>query len=377
MPQFPSSIRPPALTAYRILIIDDEPANVQLLEHVLAEGGYVNYRGITDSRHALPSFEEFKPDLILLDLLMPYIDGFAVMRQIRARTPAEAYLPVLVLTADVTSRTKLKALSAGAQDFLTKPFDLTEVLLRIRNLLETRHLHLQLAASNADLEEKVRHRTRALEEAQYEILERLSMAAEYRDDVTGEHAKRVGVVSERIALALGTPPDRAAIIGRAATLHDLGKVGIPDSILLNRGALTPEEREVMKSHTLIGSRILSGSRSPVLQAAETIALTHHERWDGTGYSPGLAGESIPLEGRIVAVVDAYDAMINDRPYHKAISRESALEELAAQSGRQFDPQVVAALLTEFHSSLLNLAGVTANSQAVTVEETLPTTPGKV
>jgi putative two-component system response regulator len=260
MPDFPSTTSPSALTSYRILIIDDEPANVRLLERLLDEAGYANFRGTTDSRQALPLYQEFEPDLILLDLSMPHLDGSAVMRQICARTPAEAYLPILVLTADITPRAKQRALSAGARDFLTKPFDLTEVLLRIRNLLETRHLHLQLAAHNAALEETVRNRTRDLEQAQYEILDRLSMAAEYRDDVTGEHAKRVGFLSERLALALGVPPHQAEIIRHAATLHDLGKIGIPDSILLKQGALSSEEKEVMKTHTLIGARILSGSR---------------------------------------------------------------------------------------------------------------------
>jgi len=363
MPEFPSSVRPTALTSSRILIIDDEPANTKLLERLLDEAGYANYRSTTDPRHALPLYEEFKPDLILLDLLMPHLDGYAVMRQICARMPAEAYLPILVLTADVTPRAKQKALSAGARDFLTKPFDLTEVLLRIRNLLETRHLHVQLSAHNAELEEKVRNRTRDLEEAQYEILDRLSVAAEYRDDATGEHAKRVGFLSERLALALGVPPHKAEIIRRAATLHDVGKVGIPDSILLKRGALTPAEMEVMKTHTLIGACILSGSRSPVLQTAESIALTHHERWDGTGYSPGLSGELIPLEGRIVAVADALDAMVNARPYRAAMSLEEALQELSRQSGRQFDPQVVEVLICEARTSLLNLAGVVAGSRS--------------
>ncbi len=362
MSEFNSSISPPELTSYRILIIDDEPANVRLLEDLLEKAGYTNHRSSTDSRHALPVYQEFKPDLILLDLLMPHLDGYAVMRQIKARTPTETYLPILVLTADITPRAKQKALSAGARDFLTKPFDLTEVLLRIRNLLETRHLYLQLSAHNAALEERVRNRTRDLEEAQHEILDRLSMAAEYRDDITGLHAKRVGLLSELLALALGVPPDRAEIIRRAAALHDVGKIGIPDSILLKPGALSAKEMEVMKTHTLIGARILSGSRFPVLQVAELIALTHHERWDGTGYSPGLGGESIPLEGRIVAIVDAFDAMVHERPYRKAMGLEAALQELSKQSGRQFDPRAVEAFACEAKASLLKLAEAASGMQ---------------
>jgi len=341
------------LKAAKILIIDDEPANVQLLEQVLAQGGYVNYRSTTDSRHALPVFQEFGPDLVLLDLLMPHFDGYAVMKQLSARVEVEGYLPILVLTADITRRAREKALSLGARDFLTKPIDVTEVLLRIRNLLETRLIYQQLRRQNRTLEERVEERTRELEEVQYEILERLAVASEYRDDQTGEHTRRVGKMSEKIALAMGLPPEHAWIIGFAAVLHDIGKIGIPDMLLLKHSGLTPAEFEVMKTHTTIGARILAASRFPVLQVAESIALTHHERWDGTGYAK-LAGESIPVEGRIVAVADAFDAMVNDRPYRKALSLEEALAELARSSGTQFDPQIVAALLNLESNDLLQL-----------------------
>jgi len=363
MQAFPSPASSPSLAQYRILIVDDEPANIALLENLLQQSGYVNCRSTTDSRRAMGLFGEFRPDLILLDLLMPHVDGYAVMKQIGAVTPPGAYLPILVLTADITPRAKQKALSAGAHDFLTKPFDLVEVLLRIRNLLQTRHLYLQLSAHNALLEERVRERTRDLEVAHNEILDRLSMAAEYRDDATGEHAKRVGLISERLALALGVPARQAGIIRRAATLHDLGKIGIPDAILLKQDALSPAEFGVMKTHTAIGARILSGSTSPILRLAETIALTHHERWDGTGYSPGLQGESVPLESRIVAVADALDAMINERPYRRALSLNEALQELARHSGTQFDPGVIQALSSVTQTSLFNLAEATSADQS--------------
>jgi putative two-component system response regulator len=356
-----NSRQPSSLTGCRILIIDDEPANVRMLECVLSEGGYRNYRAITDPRQTLQVLDEFKPDLILLDLLMPYVDGFLVLKQIARQAAPDSYLPILVLTADVTRKTKQKALSAGAHDFLTKPFDITEALLRIRNLLETRLLHLQLAHQNTVLEQKVKERTRDLEEAQYEMLERLSIAAEYRDDETDEHAKRVGLMSERLAIALGVSAERAAVIRRAAALHDIGKIGIPDAILLKPGKLTPEEMQIMRTHTVIGSRILSGSLSALLQTAEVIASTHHERWDGKGYWRGLAGEAIPLEGRIVTVADAFDAMTHDRPYRRALSLDTALNELCRNSGKQFDPTVVAALVGEDLSDLLNLSGATAGA----------------
>jgi putative two-component system response regulator len=358
MPEPPDSLCPHFLSAYRILLVDDEPAEVQSLEQLLTLGGYFNHRSVTDSRQALPLYEEFRPDLILLDWQMPHLDGPAVMRQIGARIRPEIFLPILALTAGASPLEKQQALSAGARDFLVKPFDPAEVYLRVRNLLETRHLHLQLAARNTALEMKERERLCDVQDVVDEILDRLSLAAEYRDDLTGGHARRVGVVSERLARAVGVPQTKAELIRRAAALHDLGKVGIPDSILLRAGVLSPEEMSVMRTHTHIGARILSGSRSPVLQMAELIALTHHERWDGTGYSPGLAGEAIPLEGRIVAVADAFDAMVNDRPYRRAMRVEEALEELLRQSGRQFDPRIVEAMVCETQRSLLRLANAT-------------------
>ena len=356
-------LRRPDLAARAILIVDDEPANVALLEQVLAQGGYANFRSTTDSRQVLPLFQEFQPDLVLLDLLMPHFDGYAVMKQLCGKIGPETYLPILVLTADVTPQAKQRALTLGARDFLTKPFDITEVLLRIRNLLETRELHLMLRDQNLMLEKRVRERTRDLEEAQYEILDRLSLAAEYRDDRTGEHTRRVGLLSERLALEMGYTAEEAKTIGRAATLHDLGKIGIPDLLLLKHSELTAEEFEVMRSHTTTGAKILSGSKFQLLQRAETIALTHHERWDGSGYS-GLAGNSIPLEGRIVAVADSFDAMVNDRPYQKAMPVNDALAELVRGSGTQFDPLVVAAFLGLERHDLISLAvGAQGVSQA--------------
>jgi putative two-component system response regulator len=331
------------LTTAKILIVDDQSSNVLLLESILQEEDYTTYRGITDSRQVLPVFLEYRPDLILLDLQMPYLDGFEVMNQLRARVPLGIFLPILVLTADITPETKRKALDEGATDFLTKPFDQTEVVLRIRNLLRTRVLHLQLQDQNHLLEQKVRERTIELEETQIEILERLALAAEYRDDDTGEHTKRVGQMSAQIAQALGLSNAEVELIRRAAPLHDVGKIAIPDSILLKPGKLTPEEFELMRTHTTVGAKMLSGGRFPLLQRAEEIALTHHERWDGTGYA-GLKGESIPIAGRIVAVADVFDALTSARPYKEAWPRAKAIEEVQRQSGRQFDQSVVEAFL---------------------------------
>jgi putative two-component system response regulator len=333
------------LTAARILIVDDQPSNVMLLEGILQEEGFTSYRSITDSREVLPAFIDCLPDLILLDLQMPYLDGFAVMKQLRACIALGDFLPILVLTADITSDTKRRALSEGALDFLTKPFDAMEVVLRIQNLLQTRVLHLQLQEQNELLDQKVRERTAELEATQVEILERLALAAEYRDDDTGEHTKRVGKTAACIAETLGWSPAEVELIRRAAPLHDVGKIAIPDSILLKPGKLTPEEFEQMKTHTAVGARMLSGGQFPLLQLAEQIALTHHERWDGTGYL-GMHEEAIPSAGRIVTVADVFDALTSERPYKPAWPLDEAIEEIKRQSGRQFDPRVVEAFLKD-------------------------------
>ncbi len=328
----------------RILIVDDEAANVRLLERLLDDDGFTEVRSTTDSRRALAMFREARPDLVLLDLAMPFLDGFAVLEQIRGEIPAGEFLPVLVLTADISREAKQRVLRSGAKDFLTKPFDTTEVVLRIRNLLETRRLHRDLSEHSDRLSRLVRMRTHDLEESRGEILERLGVAAEYRDDATGEHTERIGRTCELIAVSLGLPEEYAGLIRRAAPLHDLGKIGIPDHVLLKPAKLDPGEWEIMKTHTTIGARILSGSRSPLLQLAETIALTHHERWHGTGYPAGLRGEDIPIAGRITAMADVFDALTHERPYKKAWPMEEALAEIQLQSGFQFDPRVVQAFL---------------------------------
>ena len=328
----------------RILIVDDQEANVQLLERILGRRGYTNLRRLTDSREVAAVYNEFRPDLLLLDLHMPHQDGFTVMDGLKALIPPGSFFPILVLTADITPEAKQRALSIGAKDFLTKPFDPIEVLLRIENLLETRFLHLALRDHNQMLEQRVGERTKELEEAHFEMLERLAVAAEFRDDQTGQHTRRVGETAAILARNLGLARDQVELIRHAAPLHDVGKIGIPDNILLKPGPLTPEEFEVIKTHTTIGARILAGGKFPLLQMAEEIALSHHERWDGKGYPRGLRGEAIPLPGRIVALADVFDAIISKRPYKKARSPEEATTELKRGAGTQFDPRVVDALL---------------------------------
>jgi putative two-component system response regulator len=293
-----------------------------------------------------------KPDLILLDLHMPHLDGFAVMQELRSHVPADTYLPILVLTADVSAEVKQRALSEGARDFLTKPLDNTEVVLRIHNLLETRHLHMELQVHNRTLEEKVQQRTQDLEAAQIETVERLALAAEFRDDDTGHHAQRVGKTAALLAQTLGINKEEAGLIRRAAPLHDVGKIGVSDLILLKPDRLSDAEFDAMKKHTLIGAQILSGSTSPMLQYAECIALSHHERWDGNGYPHQLQRDSIHLLGRLVAVADVFDALTHPRPYKNAWLLETAVDEIKNQSARQFDPEIVEAFTTLNHEELI-------------------------
>lgn len=326
----------------RILIVDDEEPNLRLLDLVLRQAGYQHIRCLADPRETFAVYDSFQPDLLLLDLSMPYLSGFQVLERLRQSIPRGDYFPVLVLTADTTFEAKQHALTAGANDFLNKPFNTVEVLLRIRNLLETRSLHQQLQKQNEILEIRVRERTHDLEEARTEILERLSAAAEFRDDDTGEHTQRVGEATGLLAEAMSLPAAEVELLRRAAPLHDLGKVGIPDYLLLKPSRLTPAEFEVMKQHTTIGGEILAGSRSALLQLAEQIARTHHERWDGNGYPAGLREETIPLPGRIVAVADAFDALTHERPYKKAWPVDEAVAEIHRLSGAHFDPRVVEA-----------------------------------
>jgi len=344
-------MKPEQMKNARILVVDDESANVAILAKLLAREGYKAVVSKTDSREAVLAYRELEPDLVLLDLHMPHMDGFQVMAALGPFIPRNSYLPILILTGDQDQEVRQRALASGAKDFVTKPFEVTEVLLRIRNLLETRFLHLELAHQNETLEFKVRERTRELAEAQVEILNRLALAAEYRDDVTGKHAERVGIVSSLIAKALGLHPEEARLIRQAAPLHDVGKIGIPDAILMKPGPLTTAEFEVMKTHAEIGGRILSGSGFPLLQMAREIALFHHEKWDGSGYQ-GTVGDRIPLVGRIVAVADAFDSLTHERPYKQSLPQERALEIIREDTGSHFDPQVSNAFMAVAASGAL-------------------------
>lgn len=335
-----------------ILIIDDQEHNISLLKRMLVKAGFQQLYGTQDPFEIDRLLDEVSPDIILLDLHMPGMDGIEAVGKIRSRQGEDTYLPILMLTADNTSKAKQEGLQVGVDDFLTKPFDRTEVVLRIRNLLRTRFLHKQLQAQNERLEQHVRERTARLQQAQMETIRLLARASEYRDDDTGTHTLRVGKLTGLVAELLGFPPDFVERISLAATLHDIGKIGIPDHILLKPGGFDPEEFELMKQHTIIGANILQNSSFDVLKMAETIARHHHEKWDGSGYPAGLRGKEIPIEARIVALADFYDAVTHERPYKKAWSHEEAVAEIMRQRGKHFDPQVADRFL-----EVLELTGV--------------------
>lgn len=351
------------LRQMEILIVDDREANRLLLERLLAADGYT--RMVLSSRpdEVFDACVAGGAQLILLDLHMPGMDGFDVLRRLQSLGGGVNRPPVIVLTADAHPAAKRQALDLGANDFVSKPLDATEVLLRVRNLLQTRHLQLQLERRNEGLEHLVRERTADLEAARLEVLDRLALAAEYRDDETQEHALRIGRSAEQLARELDVDDVTAYEIKRAAPLHDVGKIGVPDAILLKPGALTEAEYAEMKRHADIGGEMLAGGRAPVLQIAEEIARTHHERWDGGGYPAGLEGEEIPLVGRIVAVADVFDALTHRRPYKEPWPVERAVEEIRSQSGRHFDPRVVDAFDRLDHVALADPLRTSAGTRA--------------
>ncbi len=330
----------------RILVVDDDPSGVKLIHRLLTAAGYEDIVSTTDASHSLALARISPPDLILLDLHMPGFDGFDVLKGLKDVLAENDFTPVLVLTGDLIAETRRRALTLGATDFLTKPFDNAELVLRIHNLLQIRLLHLSLSRQKDALQHTLSRREAELDEARLEMLERLALAAELRDTETGRHMRGVGELAGSLARRMGVDAETAAMIGRAAPLHDIGKLGIPDSALLKNGLLSAQETELMRSHAIVGERLLSGGVSMVMQTAAVIARHHHERWDGTGYPDRLSGHAIPLAARIVAVADVFDALAHDRPYRKAWPEEAAIELIIEGSGTHFDPAVVEAFMSE-------------------------------
>lgn len=346
----------------RILIVDDEPSNVVLLKRLLSGAGVEPIFSTSDSTKSVELVLSLNPDLLILDLNMPGMDGFDVLTALRVAVAPENFPLVLVLTGDQDPATRKRALTVGAKDFINKPFDSDEVRLRIGNLLETAELQQRLREQNVVLASTLTDRTCELEEARIESVERLALVAELRDDVTGQHNARVARIACAIAEAIGPRSESAKLIGRVAALHDIGKIGIPDRILLKNGPLSVEEWETMKTHTTIGARILSSARSEFMLLAKEIARSHHERWDGAGYPDGLCSTQIPLSARIVAIADVFDALSSDRPYRPAFSVREAREAIELGSGTLFDPSLVKVFRGIFVESQARERGGSAEKQ---------------
>ncbi|MEK7477669.1 MAG: HD domain-containing phosphohydrolase [Candidatus Coatesbacteria bacterium] len=323
-----------------ILIVDDQQGDLDILRDLLVQAGFLHVECERDSRRAAERYAAARPDLVILDLEMPELDGLAVLEQLRTLEP-NGWLTVLALASRPDPDTRLRALDLGAKDIIAKPFHPPEALARIRNLLETRLLSRRVSEQNLLLEQSVLDRTQELRSAQLEIVHRLAAAAERRDHSAGPHLIRMSHFSACVAKAHGWSPDRVDLLRQASPLHDVGKIGIPDAILLKPGPLTEEEWKTMRTHTSIGAGMLSGGASQLIRTGAVIALSHHERWDGAGYPEGLAGESIPVSARICSVCDVFDAMSSFRCYHSPISLEEAAAFVVAGRGTRFDPQVVA------------------------------------
>jgi len=326
----------------KVLIVDDQEANVLLLERVLGGAGYDSIMSTRDPTEVCELHLKNHYDLILLDLQMPGLDGFQVMERLKEIKP-EGYLPVLVITAQPGH--KLRALQAGARDFIGKPFELPEVLARVHNMLEVRLLHKELHEYNDMLEQRVRERTANLQESYLETIFTMTRAAEYRDVDTGAHVQRIGYYSRMFARMLDLDEEFVDKIFFASPMHDIGKIGIPDKILLKPGGFTPDEWDVMKGHTSMGAKILGTGESPYLKMGAEIALNHHERWDGGGYPNGKRGEAIPLPARIMNICDIYDALRSKRPYKPAFDHAKTVDIILRGDDRtqpgHFDPGLLA------------------------------------
>ncbi len=340
----------------KILIVDDDGVNVKFMQSMLEAQGY-RVETANNGLQCLDMAEVFHPDVILLDIMMPEMDGYEACARLKSREETNR-IPVILVTALDDRASRLSGFKAGADEFLTKPVDRVELTLRLQNLLKVKEYGDFLRDYNKTLENTVYQRTLQLERAYSELesasekikagyldtIYRLTMAAEFKDVGTANHLRRISFYTHLMAKELGMPASFVDTIFYSSPMHDIGKIGIPDAILLKPGRLSPEEFELAKTHTTIGSNILHGSESEILQMAETIALTHHERWDGTGYPQGLKGDGIPIEGRIVSIADQYDALRSMRVYKSPLSHRETVEIMVKGDGRtepaHFDPEVL-------------------------------------
>lgn len=331
-----------------IFLVDDEPVNLKLLQRVLTAEGYRHLVPLGDPTRVLDAYRQHQPALILLDLNMPGMDGFEVMRQLQALNDPLCP-PIIILTAQNDQHSLLRALERGARDYLTKPFDRRELLMRVRNILDAHVAHRLVRYQNDHLDEMVRAKTLELQNTRLEIIRRLGHAAEYRDEETGNHIIRMSQMCVLLAHKLGWSEQDCELILHASPMHDIGKIGIPDAILLKPGKLDGDEWTIMKTHAEIGARLLEGNDSELLSMAREIALSHHEKWDGSGYPSGLAGEDIPLSGRIAALADVFDALTSERPYKKPWKLEDAVGLIRDNRGTHFDPCLVDLFLDDVDS----------------------------
>lgn len=326
-----------------ILIVDDEESNVRLVRSALSKTGCTNLHCTTRPESVLAFCQSNPVELILLDLSMPKLHGLDLMQLLQAEMDAPPQ--IIVLTALTSSEDKITALELGALDYLTKPLHIHELVLRVRNGLRLVRLNRDLTHERDNLDAEIKRQTLELEQTRDEILYRLGRATEFRDNETGNHVSRMSESVYLLALAATKDEAFANQLRKAAQMHDVGKIGIPDGVLMKPGKLDPQEFNVMKSHTRIGYDILVDAKTPLMKIAAEIALSHHERWDGSGYPNGARGNEIPLESRIVALCDVFDALRSDRPYKVAWKLEDAVDYIRRESGKHFDPELAALFLT--------------------------------